>query len=165
MEPVPEINLDQNIETGAEIKLQNELAETKERLLRALADFDNYRKRAKIEQGEFAAFALEGLMQALLPIMDNFDRAVQNAEKSPGVIPDDFLKGIALIKRQFADALTKFGVEPIDALGKPFDPHVHEVVLKKKSENQEEGTVMEVVQAGYTLHSKVIRPAMVITAE
>lgn len=156
VEGAPEITVDEPAK---------ELQETKERLLRALADFDNYRKRTKNEQEEFAAFALEGFLQTLLPIMDNFDRAVENAEKSLAAIPDDFLKGIALIKRQFADALTKFGVEPIDALGKPFDPHFHEVILKKKIEDQPEGVVVEVVQAGYRLHHRVLRPAMVIISE
>lgn len=145
--------------------VDKELKETKERLLRALADFDNFRKRMKQEQEEFAAFALEGFLQTLLPIMDNFDRAVENARKTSAAVPDDFLKGIALIKRQFADALTKFGVTEIEALGKSFDPHLHEVVLKKKVDGKPEGFVVEVVQAGYRLHQRVLRPAMVIISE
>ena len=143
-------------------ELETELKETKEKLLRTLADFDNYRKRSKQEQAEFAAFALEGFIQALLPIVDNFGRAVASAQNSN--VADEYLKGIALIKRQFEDVLAKFGVEEMEALGKSFDPHLHEVVLKRKAEGVPDGQVIEVIQLGYTLHKKVIRPAMVIIA-
>jgi len=139
-----------------------ELEDTKAKYLRTLADLENLRKRSQIERETFAAFALEQFVQTLLPIIDNFERAIGSSEKSN--VPEDFLKGIALIKKQFEDSLTKFGVTPIESIGKPFDPHQHEVVMKRKEDGKEDGIVLEVVQPGYTLHKKIIRPAMVIIA-
>ena len=140
-----------------------EIEEHKNKYLRALADLDNFRKRSVIEREEIITFANETLIAALLPIIDSFERALQSFQKVE--TNEEILKGIALIKRQFEDALSKAGVAPIDALGKEFDPNYHEAVMKKKSKDHPEGTVIEVMQGGYTLHGKVIRPAMVIIGE
>ena len=138
--------------------LGEELKETKNKLLRALADLDNYKKRAAAEKEDFARFANENLITALIPILDAFDRAMQTDGAD-----DKFLKGFALIKKMFEDTLEKFGVKEIDAMGKPFDPQYFEAIMKHDSDKPE-NTVIEVAQKGYTLNGKVIKPAMVIVS-
>lgn len=155
-------------ETLSEIdKLKNELSEKdkiieeqKNKLLRALADFDNYKKRVAIERDEIIRFSNEALITSLLPIIDGFERAILSAEKTNS--HEELIKGLALIKKQLEDALKKFGVTVIEALGKPFDPALHEAVINKKDETKEDGIVLEELQKGYMLHGKVIRHSMVI---
>jgi len=141
----------------------SELEELKDKYIRVLADLDNIKKRAKIEREEIITFANEALILAFLPITDSFERALQSFNKTDS--NEETIKGFALIKRQFEDTLQKAGVSPIEALNKPFDANFHEAVLKRKSDAHEEGTVIEVMQTGYTLHNKVIRPSMVIISE
>ncbi len=136
-----------------------QIEEQKNKLLRALADFDNFRKRAVIEREEIITFANENLILGLLPIIDNFERAIESSKKIN--INEDLIKGIALIKRQIEDLLSKAGVMHIECLGKPFDPNFHEAILQKEGDKPE-GEVLEEIQKGYTLHGKVIRSSMVI---
>lgn len=142
--------------------LKEELEEQKGRLLRALADFDNYKKRAAIEREQFVQFANEGLLTDLLPVIDGFARAMDAAEKIKA--GEEMIKGLALIKKQFEDAVKKHGVEEIEALGKPYDANVHEAILQKEHEGPE-GIIIEEMQKGYTLHGRVIRPSMVIVSK
>ena len=142
---------------------EKDLEELKDKYYRALADLDNLRKRAAIEREEIITFANESLIVALLPIVDSFDRAFGSFQKSAS--SEEIIKGIALIKKQLEDTLAKCGVSPIDALGKSFDPNYHEAVMKKSSGEHEDETVIEVLQKGYMLRGKVIRPAMVIVSE
>jgi molecular chaperone GrpE len=148
---------------GEHPKKTNELEELKNKYLRTLADLDNLRKRSAQEREDIISFANETLILALLPVMDSFDRAFESMQKIK--TDEEVLKGIGLIKKQLEDALAKAGVCPIDAVGVEFDPNRHEAVMKKKSEEQEEGTVIEIAQKGYALCGKVIRPAMVIISE
>lgn len=133
--------------------------ELKAQLLRALADFDNFKKQSAREKDQFLQLANEALIVELLPILDGLNRATAAAESN-----QEILKGLALIKRQFEDVLAKFGVEEIKALGEKYDPHVHEAVLQKESD-AEAGTIIEEMQKGYRLYNKVIRPAMVIVSK
>ncbi|MDD5382143.1 MAG: nucleotide exchange factor GrpE [Candidatus Margulisbacteria bacterium] len=137
---------------------KEELAETKNRLLRALADFDNYKKRSAIEREQFVQFANEELITALLPILDGFSRALKHQTSAA------MTKGVALIKKQLEDVLTKHGVKEIEALGKPYDPNVHEAILQKEHKGPE-GVIIEEMQKGYSLHGRVIRPSMVIVSK
>jgi len=139
-----------------------EVNEMKDKYLRALADLDNMKKRSAIEREEIIRFANETLIAALLPIFDSFDRALKSFEG--GRADEEVIKGIALIKKQFEDALARAGVSRIECLGSKFDPHLHEAVMRRKSD-KEEDTVLEIMQSGYALHGKVIRPAMVIISE
>jgi len=141
--------------------LQEELAETKNRLLRALADFDNYKKRAAIDREQFVQFANESLIAEILPIIDGFARAMEAAGKIKA--GEEMIKGLALIKRQLEDVLKKHGVEEIEALGKPYDANLHEAILQREREGPE-GIIIEEMQKGYTLHGRVIRPSMVIVS-
>jgi molecular chaperone GrpE len=141
---------------------KEELEETKNRLLRALADFDNYKKRAAIEREQFVQFANETLISDLLPIIDGFARAMDAAEKIKA--GEEMIKGLALIKRQVEDILKKHGVDEVEALGKPYDPNLHEAILQKEDKGPE-GVIIEEMQKGYTLHGRVIRPSMVIVSK
>lgn len=141
---------------------KEELEETKNRLLRALADFDNYKKRSAIEREQFVQFANETLITKLLPVIDGFGRAMEAAAKIKA--GGEMIKGLALIKRQLEDVLKKHGVVEIEAFGKPYDPNLHEAILNKEDKGPE-GVIIEEMQKGYTLHGRVIRPSMVIVSK
>ncbi len=142
---------------------KSELEQLKDKYFRALADLDNLRKRSLKEREELLSFGNESLILELLPIADSFERAFKMREKDEK--NEEIVKGIALIKKQFEDVLSRAGVSVIDALDKPFDPNLHEAIMKRASEGREQNTVLEVAQTGYTLNGKVIRPAMVVISE
>ncbi|MDX6511729.1 MAG: molecular chaperone GrpE [Gaiellaceae bacterium] len=130
-----------------------------EALQRVAADFENYRKRAARDQAAFSARANERLVAELLPILDSLEKAVEAAGAHEAAKLEE---GVGLVHRQLADALAKEGVGEIDTEGK-FDPHVHEAMLSQPSE-AEEGSVLEVLQKGYRLGDRVLRPARVVVA-
>ncbi len=145
---------------------ESRFEEQKNQMLRLMADFDNFKKRSAAEREEIICFSNETLILALLPILDNFDRAFAHAEECKGRdISDELLKGFALIKKQLEDILSKVGLSRIDALGKKFDPVYHEAVLTRGSKEHPEGTVIEEMQKGYMLKEKVIRPTMAIVSK
>ena len=128
------------------------------RYLRLMADFQNYRKRAEKEKRDLYSYANEKIMNDLLTVMDNFERAL---EHDAG---DGFKEGIEMIFKQLSDVLEKDGLAEIPALGEEFDPNVHNAVMTEETEDYESGKVSGVMQKGYTLNGKVIRPAMVKVA-
>jgi len=130
-----------------------------DRLLRLAADFENYKKRAARERQEYVALANERLIAELLPILDDLERALAAAEQHEEAQLED---GVRLVHRSLASLLERHGVTAIEADGK-FDPHVHEALLSQPSE-AEEGSVLDVVQKGYKLGDRVVRPARVIVA-
>jgi molecular chaperone GrpE len=136
-----------------------EVAALEERLLRLAADFDNYRKRAAREREEYVVRANERLVVELLPILDDLERALAAAEEHAEAQLEE---GVRLVHRSLAALLERYGVKPIATDGK-FDPHVHEALLSQPSE-AEEGSVIDVVQKGYTLGDRVVRPARVVVA-
>ncbi|OGB87428.1 nucleotide exchange factor GrpE [candidate division WOR-1 bacterium RIFCSPLOWO2_02_FULL_46_20] len=142
--------------------LKEQLAEQKNRLLRALADFDNYKKRSNQDKEQFAQFANAGLIIELLPILDGFGRAIDAAAK--GQSGEEMIKGLSLVKKQFIDALKKHGVVEIEALNMPYDAHAHEAILQKEHDGPE-GIIIEEMQKGYLLNGRVIRPSMVIVSK
>jgi molecular chaperone GrpE len=135
------------------------VAEWRDRYLRTLADFDNYRKRADREKQDFFKYALAGTLRDLLPVLDNFDRALDHAEEG-----DEFHKGVALIYKQVFDVLTKHGVRVIDEANVRFDPNIHEAVVREEDPSVPSHTVVQVLQKGYFLHDRLLRPAMVKVA-
>ena len=139
--------------------LQRERDELLDTLQRVQAEFDNYRKRAARDQQSLVARAHERLVNELLPVMDDLERALEAAEAHEGA---ELEEGVALVARSFADALRKEGLEQVSTEGK-FDPHVHEALLSQPSE-AEEGMVIEVLQKGYRLGDRVLRPARVVIA-
>jgi molecular chaperone GrpE len=143
--------IEQNVEEEQEVD---------DRLLRLAADFDNYKKRAARERAEYVALANERLVKALLPILDDLERALNAAEEHEEAQLEE---GVRLVHRSLAQLLAREGVEEIETEGQ-FDPHVHEALLSQPSE-AEEGSVIDVIQKGYKLGDRVIRPARVIVSE
>ncbi|MFH2033684.1 MAG: nucleotide exchange factor GrpE [Candidatus Margulisiibacteriota bacterium] len=150
-------------ESKNEIDVLNEqIKEEKNKHLRTLADFDNYKKRMALEKDTLLQFGNERLITELLPVMDNFDRALEAADKTG--IAEDVIKGLALTKKLMEDTLKKFGVTEILAKDQPYDANVHEAMMQQESDKPE-GTILEVAQKGYKLHDRVIRPSMVIVSK
>ena len=143
-------------------KLEEKEKEAKEhydRLLRMAADFENYKKRAVREKEEWTKFANEDLIKGILPFIDNLERAVNHSEKT-----EDFqslVEGIKLTVQQLLQTLNKFGVSPIESLGKPFNPAVHQAMLLVESDQHEPNQVVEEFQKGYLLNDRLLRPATV----
>ncbi|EPZ38230.1 Molecular chaperone GrpE [Anoxybacillus ayderensis] len=140
-------------------QLEAKLAETENRLLRLHADFDNYRRRVRLDMEAAEKYRAQSLVSDLLPILDNFERALQvqvEDEKAKSL-----LQGMEMVYRSLVEALKKEGVEVIESVGKPFDPHVHQAVMQVDDQNYEPNTVVEEFQKGYKLKDRVIRPAMV----
>ena len=135
------------------------VAELEDRLLRVAADFDNYKKRVAREREEYVALANERLLKELLPILDDLERALDAVGQHEEATVEE---GVRLVHRSLAGLLEKNGVREISTEGK-FDPHVHEALLSQPSE-AEEGSVIDVVQKGYTLGDRVVRPARVVVA-
>jgi len=140
---------------------QRLLDETLNRLKRLQADFDNFRRRTRQEKEEIGAIVTKDIMVKLLPVLDNFERALAMA--SGGNQPEWFA-GIEMIYRQLMSTLERLGLTPIDAVGKPFDPNLHEAVARVEDDTYNEVTVIEELQKGYQLHGKTIRPSMVKVA-
>ena len=136
-----------------------ETAEMKDRYLRTLADFENFRKRSEREKNEYFKYALAGLLKELLPVLDNFDRSLEHAEEG-----DDFHRGVLLIYKQLFDVLKKHGLRPIEQAGVPFDPKIHEGVVSEQNPSVPSQTVVAILQKGYFLHDRLLRPAMVKVA-
>jgi len=138
---------------------ENETEQLRDRYLRLLADFENFRRRSEREKTEFYKYAMGGLLKDLLPVLDNFDRSLEHAEEG-----DDFHKGVLLIYKQLFDILQKHGLKPIDESGVPFDPNIHEAVVREEDPSVPSHTVTAVLQKGYFLHDRLLRPAMVKVA-
>jgi molecular chaperone GrpE len=140
---------------------REEEQEVDDRLLRLAADFDNYKKRAARERAEYVALANERLLKELIPILDDLERALNAAEQHEEAQLEE---GVRLVYRSLASLLERQGVKEISTDGK-FDPHVHEALLAQPAEDKQQGDVVDVIQKGYTLGDRVVRPARVIVAE
>jgi molecular chaperone GrpE len=147
------------------VKMQTELAD-KERLLeeandrykRLQADFDNFRRRTRQEKEELSNFMAQNIILDLLPILDNFERALCSA---PTKDTDKMLSGVEMICRQFHQVLEKNGLIAVEAVGKVFNPQEHEAVMRVEDAEQPDGMIVEELQKGYAVKGKVIRPSMV----
>lgn len=137
-----------------------------EKYVRAVADLDNYKKRAARERSDAIKYANEALVEKLLPIVDNFEAAIaaSNNPQSGGNL-DSLKTGINMIYTQLKSFLADSGVEEIDALSKPFDPNLHEAVSQQATEGAPEGQVVQQMRKGYRLRDRLIRPAMVVVAK
>jgi len=139
--------------------LKQQLAEKHDSLLRTMADFDNFRRRTRQEMEEIRRIALEEFLRSLLRVMDNFERALQAAEESQSF--EKLMEGVQLTYRQMQALLREAGVQPIEAVGKPFDPNFHEAVQRVESPDHPDETVLEEVERGYMIQSRVLRPSRV----
>lgn len=147
-------------------KLQDAAAEAaslRDKLLRTQADWDNYRKRAIREKEEAVKYAAEGVMERLLPILDSFEMGLQAAKTATEA--NAIAQGMQMIYSQFQNLLKDVGVETIDAVGHPFDPHRHEALGHQESHEHEEGTVVGQMRKGYKLKDRLLRPASVFVAK
>jgi molecular chaperone GrpE len=142
------------------VEVTRERDEYLDSLQRLKAEFDNYRKRTAREQLELSTRAGERLVNALLPVLDDLERALEAAEQHEEAKLED---GVRLVHRALADTLAREGLAEIDANGK-FDPHVHEALLTQPADGREPGDVLQVLQKGYRLGERVLRPARVIVA-
>ena len=139
--------------------LEQKVADANEARLRALAEFQNYRRRTDEERESLKGFLLTGVMESLLPIVDNFGRAVESMNASSDI--DKLRDGISGIHRQLATLLEKNGVEQIEADGAAFDPNLHNAVMRVEDSGAPADTVVEVLQPGYKIGGRVLRPALV----
>ena len=141
-------------------EVSKEEEELNTRYLRLAADFQNYKKRVEKEKGDIYAYANEKLVVELLDVIDNFERALEHSGEG-----ESFAEGMNMIFKQLKGVLEKSGVEEMNATGEQFDPNFHHAVLTENSAEFESGKVTQVLQKGYLLNKKVIRPAMVKVAE
>lgn len=142
---------------------ENEARENYDRFLRLSAEFENFKKRMEKEKNEAYKFATENLIKELLPVLDNLERALDHGEAM--IDPQGLLAGVELTLKGLHAALEKFGVAPVDASGKEFDPNLHEAVMVQEDARHPGGTVLNQLQKGYLLHTRLIRPAMVVVSK
>jgi molecular chaperone GrpE len=145
--------------TAERDKLAVEKAEAEDRLRRAWAEFENARKRAERDRSEFVQFAAMDVLKAMLPILDDFERALktETADK-------EYAKGVELIYNRFYEALKRQGLEPIETKGKKFDPNIHEAVQREQTEDADDQAILDEYQRGYHFKGKLLRPAWVKVA-
>jgi molecular chaperone GrpE len=142
--------------------MRGELEAANDRALRARAEIDNVRKRARRELNDELRYANLPLLRELLPVLDNIQRAIQAAEKNPD--GSGLLEGVRMVAQSLQSTLARFDCQRIEALSRPFDPQFHEALAQLPSSDVPAGTVLEVVQEGFTLHDRVVRPAQVIVS-
>jgi len=140
---------------------KNELTEQKDKFVRLQAETDNFRKRLSREKEEFSQYANERLFKELLPIFDNFERALGD----PSNDIKSLKEGLEMILKQFSSFLEKERVEPIEAIGEKFDPMIHEVLTSEESSEHEENTIISQFVKGYTINNRVIRPSQVVISK
>ena len=138
-------------------KLEADLAEKDAQMLRLRADFDNFRRRSAKEREELAAVVTQGILTDMLPLLDNFERALL----AEGSDLDSFRAGVSMIYKQMQEALVKNGLQVIDTKDKKFDPNFHQAVMRVQDPEKEDDTIEQELQKGYMVKGRVIRPSMV----
>jgi len=147
-----------NKDQEKEQSLKAELEETKDKLLRVLAENENIRKQAEKNRIDVIKYGVQPLARELINVVDNFERAIDSVKEST---EEKTLEGFKLIEKEIMQILEKFNINKISALGQAFDANLHQAMFEKPSSNFENGTVCEIVQDGYTFHDRLLRPAMV----
>jgi len=165
-EPHTEIDptlIEEALESVEKVEKDKPADDLQDRLLRVTADFDNFRKRVQKEKAEFVRYAHEDLVKTLLPVLDNFERALDHMKDAPDVAT--IRQGVELIFSQLTTSLEKYGVRSESAAGKPFDPLYHEAISHISSAEHAPNTVIEEHQKAYFLHDRLLRPAMVVVSK
>lgn len=139
--------------------LREELEAEQNKYLRLLADYDNFKRRSQKDKQDAEKFRAQSLLSDLLPVMDNFERALSVEVKSEEAAA--LLKGLQMVQKSLHEAVQREGLEEIKAVGEPFDPNVHQAVMQEKDEEAAPGSVLMELQKGYTLKGRVLRPSMV----
>jgi len=160
----PPAESDESAATDRIEDLSAELVETKDRLVRMYADFENYRRRAQRERDEALRFGAQNLFKDLLTTVDNLERAIDHARMGGVGDLENLLQGVELVQKGLVSLMSRNGVVEIEALGKLFDPALHEAMAQAPDDSQAPNTVLEVLQKGYKLHDRLLRPARVIIA-
>lgn len=142
---------------------QAEAEDYKDRWMRSQAEFANARKRMDKQRIELFSTATADVMKKLLPVLDDFDRAMENVPET--ISEDSWFEGVQLVQRKLGGILETFNVVPIEALGEPFDPNIHEAISQEPTDEFDSGSVCRELQAGYKIGDRVIRPSLVIVAE
>ena len=145
--------------TAERDRLLEEKNDLLDRLLRRQAEFDNFRRRAERERADVLEYANTESVRSILPILDDFERALKVESTDP-----EYVRGMELIHQRLSDALKKLGLEPIGAKGQKFDPHIHHAVEMVETDQVEDHTVLEEYQRGYNFRGRLLRPAMVKVA-
>jgi molecular chaperone GrpE len=160
-EPLPAEALEGQVAavTAQRDQLAAEKAELHDRLLRASAEFENFRKRAERERFDYVQYAASDLIRELLPALDDFERALQHETADR-----EYAKGVELIYQRLSDTLKKMGLEPIETKGARFDPSIHQAVQRVETEDAEDQAILSEFQKGYNFKGKLLRPAMVSVA-
>ena len=146
----------------APVDYQEEAGKNKDLYLRALADLENYRKRAQRDKEDAIRFANDNLLREMVPVIDNLERAVEHANDDQG---SSLLEGVEMTLVQFRKVLETFGVKPVESIGQLFDPNFHQAMGQVESDEYEPNTVVQEMQKGYTLNNRLLRPAMVMVAK
>jgi molecular chaperone GrpE len=134
------------------------IAELEDRVKRQMAEFENFRKRTDKEKSQMFDMGAKSVVEKILPVIDNFERGLENV---PEGCNEAFVSGMQMIYKQMTDELDKIGVKPIEAVGQPFDPNIHNAVMQTESDEYESGTVAQELQKGYMYHDTLVRPSMV----
>jgi molecular chaperone GrpE len=143
-------------------KLSLELAEMKDRFLRNVAEMDNMRKRLEREKADFIKYSTESILKDMIPVLDSFDKALPaSSANSQSAETTSFREGMSMVHKQFLAALAKHGLEPVEAVGKTFDPNFHQAIQRIESADVTEETVATEFMKGYALHGRLVRAAMV----
>ena len=156
----PEMAAQDNALSGEVARLEKELAEHREHLLRRQAEFDNYRRRSERERAELRVHTTMEVILKILPVLDSLELALKNSAASP----DDIRKGVVLVEKQLRETLEKMGITRIQAAGQPFDPRLHHAVDTVETSEHPDHTVIDVYQPGYLFKDRLLRPAMVRVA-
>lgn len=151
--------------TAERDQLAQDKADLTDRLLRRQAEFDNFRKRTERERQDYLEYAGMETVRALLPVLDDFERALKmTVQANPEIRENEFFKGTELIYNRLSETLKKLGLEPISSAGTPFDPNLHEAIERVHTDEAEDQTVLDEFQRGYRFKGRLLRPAMVKVA-
>ena len=155
------VGVDSAKENAEMAKLSADLEDLRQTLLRRQADFENYRKRIEKERFADSNRASARMIEGLIPVIDGFEHALAAHREAEY---ENYRKGFELIHKQLLDNVTKLGVERIDPMGQPFNPHLHQAMDRTETTEKKDGTILQVFQPGYVFHGRVLRPAMVRVA-
>jgi molecular chaperone GrpE len=144
--------------------LKNEASETHDRLLRVAAEFENYKKRSVREMNDFRKFANESFVRAMLPVVDNLDRAIESSGNKKNT-DSSLVEGVSMTLKEILKVFEGYGVTPFESLGKTFDPSLHQAVMQEEADEYPENTVSKELQKGYMIHDRLLRAAMVVVSK
>ena len=144
--------------------VEQELKDSHDRFLRVSAEFENYKKRAAREMNDFRKFANESFVKAMLPVVDNLDRAIESSSNDDHSIRS-VVEGVNMTLKEILKIFEQFGVKPFESLGKIFDPALHQAVMQKETDNHPEKTILNELEKGYMMHDRLLRPAMVVVSK